>query len=66
MTVVEKNEIKKRIQNSLLKYLVRDPIFTQYFRSYLERICAMVRIPQAIVQYVLAYINYYRFYSYIA
>jgi hypothetical protein len=50
----------------LLKYIVRDPIFTEYFRKWLEIICATVRIPSAMVQYLLAYINYYRFYSYIA
>ena len=66
LSVAEKNEIVKRMRASLLKYFVRDPIFTDYFKHYLEKVCRLVRIPEAIVAYLLAYINYYRFYSYIA
>ncbi len=66
LSVVEKNEIMKRIRASILKYIVRDPIFTDYFKFYLEKVCRLVRVPEAIVTYLLAYINYYRFYSYIA
>lgn len=66
LSPTEKNEIVKRIRMSLLKYLVRDPIFNQFLKPTIEKYTAMVRIPSYLVTYLLAYINYFRFYSYIA
>lgn len=63
---MEKNEIIKRIRVSILKYFVRDPIFEGFFKPIIEKFGAKLRIPQALITYLLAYINYFRFYSYIA
>lgn len=63
----EKAELWSRTKSSCLKYLVRDPIFTQFTKPMIERYLGRTRIvPGAIISYLIAYINYFRFYSYIA
>lgn len=63
----EKTELWNRTRSSALKYLIRDPIFTQFTKPMIEKYLGKVRIiPQAIISYLIAYINYFRFYSYIA
>jgi hypothetical protein len=67
LSLTEKNEITKRTRSALLKYLVRDPIFTQFTKPMIEKYLGKLRIiPPAIISYLIAYINYFRFYSYIA
>lgn len=50
----------------MMKYLVRDPIFNNFLKPNLEKYSAKLRIPAFVVTYFLAYVNYFRFYSYIA
>jgi hypothetical protein len=66
LQLVEKNEIASRIRSSLLKYLVREPIFSRVVKPGLENVCGKLWIPSAFVSYFIAYINYYRYYSFIA
>lgn len=67
LSSTEKNELWHRTRSSVLKYLVRDPIFTQFTKPMIEKYLGKTRvIPQAIISYLIAYINYFRFYSYIA
>jgi hypothetical protein len=66
LSLVEKNEIASRIRTSLLKYLIREPIFSRIVRPGLEKVCGKLWIPSAFVSYFIAYINYYRYYSFIA
>lgn len=64
--MVEKNEIANRIRQSLLKYLVREPIFTRIVQPSLEKVCSKLWIPNAFVGYFISYVNYYRYYSFIS
>ena len=66
LSQIEKDEIKKRIRLSLLKYLLRDPLFSEHVRPKAEKYCGKVFIPQLVVQYLFSYINYFRIYNYIA
>lgn len=66
LSLVEKNEIASRIRISLLKYLIREPIFSRVVKPGLEKVCSKLWIPSAFVSYFIAYINYYRYYSFIA
>ena len=66
LSVVEKNEITQRIRTSFLKYLIREPIFSRMVKPGLEKLCGKLWIPSAFVGYFIAYINYYRYYSFIA
>lgn len=62
----EKTQIKKRIQTSITKYLVRDPIWSQHIVTRLEKYCRMIRIPQFLVASFISIVNYQRIYCYIA
>lgn len=63
---IEVQEITRRCYLTLLKYLVRDPIFTVYTKPLIIRILRKVRIPHTVIAYLFAYINYYRYYTYIS
>mmetsp|Transcript_32027 Transcript_32027/g.42450 ORF Transcript_32027/g.42450 Transcript_32027/m.42450 type:complete len:82 (+) Transcript_32027:1022-1267(+) len=63
---IEVREITRRCYLSLLKYLVRDPIFTAYTKPLIVKLLTKVRIPSTIIAYLFAYINYYRYYTYIS
>lgn len=62
---VEKKEIMRRIWETLLKYLVRDPIFDTYTKVFLERIFVALRITK-LLPILMSIVNYFRYYSYIA
>lgn len=63
---IEVSEITRRCYAALLKYLVRDPIFTVYTKPFIVSLLRKVRIPHTIIAYFFAYINYYRYYTYIS
>ena len=50
----------------MLKYLVREPIFTLYTKPVLVRVLQRLHIPQTVIAYFFAYVNYYRYYTYIS
>ena len=50
----------------LLKYLVRDPVFSVYTKPIIVSLLRRVRIPHTAIHYLFAYINYYRYYTYIS
>ena len=55
-----------RIRLSLLKYCVRGPIFQLYTKPILEKVLTRLRVPSALIGYLLAYINYFRYYSFMS
>ena len=63
---VEVQEITRRCYLALLKYLVRDPIFTVYTRPLIEKVLRKVWVPHTVIAYLFAYVNYYRYYTYIS
>jgi len=63
---MESDEIKKRLQISGLKYLVRDPIFTDFTMPALKKILSRMFVPEIVSTYLLAYINYFRYYAFIS
>ena len=63
---VEVQEITRRCYLALLKYLVRDPIFTVYTRPLIEKVLHKVWVPHTVIAYLFAYVNYYRYYTYIS
>ena len=66
LSPTEKNQIFKRIQMSLLKYLIREPLFSTFVRPQISRILGKLYVPEPLVGYLLAYINYHRYFSFIA
>ena len=63
---IEVQEIIRRCYLSLLKYLVRDPIFTAYTKPMIIKALRKVRVPHTLIAYLFAYVNYYRYYTYIS
>ena len=63
---IEVREITRRCYSTLLKYLVRDPIFSVYTKPLIVAVLRKLRIPTTIIAYLFAYINYYRYYTYIS
>ena len=63
---IEVSEITRRCYLILLKYLVRDPIFSVYTKPMIVSLLGKLRIPSTVVTYLFAYINYYRYYTYIS
>lgn len=63
---IEVAEITRRCYMTLLKYLVRDPIFSVYTKPFIVAALRKVRIPSTVIAYLFAYINYYRYYTYIS
>ena len=51
---------------ALLKYLIRDPVFTNYTRPIITKVLTKVRIPHFAIAYLFACINYCRYYTYIS
>jgi len=66
LRTIERRDLTRRNYMSLLKYLIRDPIFDQFTLKVLQRIFAFFRIPQVLYGIVLSILNYYRYYTYIA
>jgi hypothetical protein len=65
LRTIEKKEIMRRIWETLIKYLVRDPIFESYTKVLLERVFGALRISR-LLPLLLSIVNYFRYYSYIA
>ena len=63
---IEVQEITRRCYSALLKYLVRDPIFSVYTKPLIVAVLRKVRVPATVIAYLFAYINYYRYYTYIS
>jgi len=63
---IEVQEITRRCYLTLMKYLVRDPIFSIYTKPLIVSLLRKVRIPNVAIAYLFAYINYYRYYTYIS
>ena len=63
---IEVGEITRRCYTTLLKYLVRDPIFSVYTKPIVVAILRKVRVPQTVIAYLFAYVNYYRYFTYIS
>lgn len=66
LSPTEKNQIFKRIQMSLLKYLIREPLFSTFVSPQIRSILGKLYVPEPLVGYLLAYINYHRYFSFIA
>ena len=66
LSPMEIDEVKKRCQLSALKYLVREPIFTDYTMPILKRLLRRMFVPEIVSTYLLAYINYFRYYAFIS
>lgn len=49
-----------------MKYLVREPIFTNLVKPGIEKVFSMLWLPAGFSGYFVSYINYYRYYSFIA
>ena len=63
---IERRDLTKRNIMSLMKYLIRDPIFENYTLVALKKVCQVMRVPSAIFGIILSILNYYRYYTYIA
>ena len=66
LRTIERRDLTSRNWMSLLKYLLRDPIFETFTLRLLMKIFHTLRIPQALFGIVLSILNYYRYYIYIA
>jgi len=66
LSLTEKNQIFKRFQMSLLKYLIREPLFSNFVRPQINRVLGKLYVPEPLIGYLLAYINYHRYFSFIA
>ena len=66
LRTIERRDLTKRNYLSLLKYLLRDPIFESFTLKVLQKMFKVLRIPDALFGLVLSVLNYYRYYIYIA
>ena len=60
---VEVQELTRRCYLALIKYIIREPIWSVWTKPLIER--ALWRIP-TVTTYLLAFINYGRYYTYIS
>jgi peroxin-16 len=66
LRTIEKRDLYWRCICSLMKYLLRDPLFEVFTIKLLQRIFQMLRLPTAMFGLLLSILNYYRYYIYIA
>ena len=66
LRTIEKRDLTRRSMWSLLKYLIRDPVYEGFTLPFIRRIFGMLRIPESLFGIVLSILNYYRYYTYIA
>ena len=66
LSQMEIDEVKKRCRLSLLKYLIRDPVFSEYTMPMVMKLLAKLRVPTMFSTYLFAYINYFRYYTFIS
>lgn len=62
----EKQQIKSRIRGSFLKYLLRDPFFTNSVLPGASKILTKLWFSPLMISYFASYVNYFRFYAYTA
>ncbi len=63
---IERQELTKRIKDSLLKYLIRDPIYENFTKKLLEKVFLTLRISPKLLSLLFSLLNYFRYYAYIA
>lgn len=63
---VERKELERRIKETLLKYLIRDPIFEGFTKRFLEKLFSILRISPKILGLLYSLLSYFRYYTYIA
>ena len=66
LRTIERRDLTRRNITSLLKYLIRDPIYENFTLKVLQKIFGFLRIPNALFGILLSVLNYYRYYTYIA
>lgn len=66
LRTIEKRDLSRRSMWSLLKYLIRDPVYENFTLPFIRRLFAICRLPEALYGIVLSILNYYRYYTYIA
>lgn len=66
LRTIERRDLTRRNIISLLKYLIRDPIYENFTLKVLQKIFGFLRIPNALFGILLSILNYYRYYTYIA
>ena len=66
MKQVEKRELRKRIWNLIIRYLIRDPIFQDYTQPIVLKVFTALRISPKIYGLILGIVSYFRYYAYIA
>jgi hypothetical protein len=62
----ERRHLVQRYLMILGKYLMREPIFSNYTLQYFERIAKMLKVPAFLIEFVKSILNYYRYYTYIS
>ena len=63
---IERRDLVRRSIWSLVKYLIRDPIYESFTLKIIQRVFGILRIPESLYGIVLSILNYYRYYTYIA
>jgi hypothetical protein len=63
---IEKRELHKRIRITLLKYLIRDPIFEQFTKKALEKVFGALKISPKLLGLLFSLLNYFKYYTYTA
>ncbi|CDW78719.1 UNKNOWN [Stylonychia lemnae] len=63
---VERRELVRRIRETLLKYLIRDPIFEGVTKRVLEKLFSILRISPRLLGLLYSLLSYFRYYTYIA
>ena len=66
LRTIEKRDLNRRCWWSLVKYLIRDPVYESFTLPFIRKVFSMLRIPDALYGIVLSILNYYRYYTYIA
>ena len=63
---IERRDLTRRNIYSLLKYLLRDPIYETFTLKVLQKLFSILRLPDTLFGLLMSILNYYRYYVYIA
>ena len=66
LRTIERRDLTRRNIISLLKYLLRDPIFDNFTLKIIKKVFVFCRIPNFLFGILLSILNYQRYYTYIA
>lgn len=66
LRTIEKRDLFKRCLVSLVKYLIRDPIYDQFTLPLIRKIFTIFRLPETLYGIVLSILNYWKYYTFIA